>query len=92
MLLGKERALFTLKVRWVYHRRGLSSIAAKLIEGCPGELCQGIQRRLVNLSFKPIAVNGQLIRWGGLVFLLFLLWSPWNAPKGLEVVMIDVGQ
>lgn len=91
-LWGKERALFTLKVRWVYHRRGLSSIAAKLIEGCPGDLCQGIQRRLANLSFKPIVVNGQLIRWGGLVLLLFLLWSPWNAPKGLEVVMIDVGQ
>jgi len=92
VLWGRERALFTLKARWIYHRRGLGTIATKLIERCPGELCQAVLRRLVNLSFRPIVGNPLLVRWGGILLILLLLWSPWNSQKYLEVVLIDVGQ
>ncbi|WP_298201618.1 DNA internalization-related competence protein ComEC/Rec2 [Desulfosporosinus sp.] len=92
VLWGKERALFALKVRWVYHRRGLSIIASKLLERCPWELCQAMQRRLVNLSFSPVVVNRLLVRWGGILLIVFLLWSSWYSQTDLEVVMIDVGQ
>lgn len=92
VLWGRERALFTLKARWIYYRRGLSNIAAKLIERCPGEIGRAMQRRLVNLSFSRFLGNRVLVRWGGILLILFLLWSPWNSQNDLEVVMIDVGQ
>lgn len=92
ILWGKERALFTLKARWVYHRRDLGALASKLTERCPGELCQAVLRRLRNLSFSPIVLNRWLVRCGGILLVLFLLWSPWNSGSELEVVMIDVGQ
>ena len=92
VLWGRERALFTLKVRWVCHCRGLSAITHKLIERCPGEFSQTVKRRLVNLSFRPMIENRLLVRWGSILLVLFLLWSPWNSTNDLEVVMIDVGQ
>ncbi|WP_367142660.1 ComEC/Rec2 family competence protein [Desulfosporosinus sp.] len=92
VLWGRERTLFTLNVRWVYHRRGLSTLAAKLIRRCPGKYAQAVQQRLVNLSLIPAAGKLLPLRWGGLVLILLSLWSPWNSHHDLEVVMIDVGQ
>jgi len=92
VLWGIERSLFMLKVRWIYHRRGLSKLAAKLIERCPVVLSQAVQRRLANFSFRPIYGNRWLVHWGGILLILVLLWSPWNSKNDLEVVLIDVGQ
>ncbi|WP_042332720.1 DNA internalization-related competence protein ComEC/Rec2 [Desulfosporosinus orientis] len=92
ILWGKERALFTLKVKWICYRRNLSVLASKLDEYCPGEYCKVLRRWLVNLSFKPIGKEWDLASWAGILLMLLLLWSPWNGRNYLEVVMIDVGQ
>lgn len=92
ILWGKERALFTLQVKWIYYRRGLVVFASKLAELCPGELGRVLKRWLINLSFNPGIEKRRSFVWVGIVLTVLLLWSPWNGRNGLEVVMIDVGQ
>jgi len=92
ILRGRERSLFTLKVRWICYRRGLNKLTARLIERCPGGFSQAVQQRLAGLSFRPIFRNQWLVSWAGILLLLFLLRSPWNLKNDLEIVVIDVGQ
>lgn len=92
ILWGKERALFTLQVKWIYYRRGLVVLASKLAELCPRETGRVLKGWLVSLASNPGTGKGRSFVGVRIVLTVLLLWSPWNGRNALEVVMIDVGQ
>ncbi|ODA38875.1 Late competence protein ComEC, DNA transport [Desulfosporosinus sp. BG] len=79
ILWGKSRVLFIVRVRLLLLGRGLRKI----------RVVQALYSK-VPLSFR--SEQKLLARWGGILFIVLLLWSPWNSQHDLEVVMIDVGQ
>ena len=91
---GKDRVIFMGKVRLLYLGRGLKDRTAHLLERCPSGIRGVVQRLILKLSNSPSPVifKRVFVRWGGILLIFLILWSPWNSQKDLEVVMIDVGQ
>lgn len=81
VLWGKERVFFIVKGRLLQLGRWGRRISVKMQEYCP-----------LRISHDPIVTKRLLFRWGGLLVIVFFLWSPWNSQNDLEVILIDVGQ
>lgn len=98
-LVGKERVLFTLWVWASNFRRWIDPVVVRL-RGAFREILP----KEIRLCLRSAKLNAlSLVRWGKkvgirgeraflVVFVLLLLWSPWNTPRVLEVTFIDVGQ
>jgi len=92
VLWGRERALFILKARMLYLRRGLGASASKILERCPSRVRDVVEGFQVTMP-SGFMFQGQLpARIGGILLIVLFLWSPWNSQTDLEVVLIDVGQ
>lgn len=92
ILWGKSRVLFIVKVRLLLLGRGLRNITAKIQEQCPWVFRRVVQTLILKIPLSFRFENKLLVRWGGILLIVLLLWSPWNFQHDLEVVMIDVGQ
>ncbi|SPF34645.1 DNA internalization-related competence protein ComEC/Rec2 [Candidatus Desulfosporosinus infrequens] len=91
-LWGKERVLFIVKGKLLHLDRGLRAIAARLLKRCPLGIRRTAQCLGLKMSRSSMVSKRLLVRWGGILLIVLLLWSPWNSQNDLEVVMIDVGQ
>ncbi|EGW37893.1 DNA internalization-related competence protein ComEC/Rec2 [Desulfosporosinus sp. OT] len=92
ILWGKRRVLFMVRVRLLQLGRGFRRITAKMQERCPGAFQRVVQPLILKIALYLRFENKLFARWGGILFIVLLLWSPWNSRHDLEVVMIDVGQ
>lgn len=98
VLLSRERVLFMLKVKSLQAGRGVKAAGVKIAAKCPEQIlpvAQDLWQRFNGIlgRWPRLRLERQLrYRWGGVLLLFLLLWSPWNYPRDLEVIMIDVGQ
>lgn len=89
ILVGKKRVLFTGKVWGANLRRRIAPQSAI------APLSRGLRSR--NLTYAYLVGWGKRVGLKGerallVLLVLLFLWSPWNAPRVLEVTFIDVGQ
>lgn len=92
VLWGRERILFTVKVRMLQLSRGLRSSGLKILDRCPLRLRGVLQRYQQAVSAQVMFREWLPSRKGRILLIFLFLWSPWNAQNDLAVVMIDVGQ
>ena len=92
VLWGKHRVLFMVKVRLLHLSRGLRKITAGMMARCPLAIRRAVRPLVMRIMGRSILRKKILVRWIGVLLVVFCLWSPWNSQHDLEVVMIDVGQ
>lgn len=90
---GKERVIFGIKQGLLNLRGRLKAMGPRINAQCLRRIDDVLLRFIKEMPGSGLSeLNRFYGRLGGILFITFLLWSPWNSPTDMEVDMIDVGQ
>lgn len=91
-LLGKNRVLFMIKVRWRQLGRVFRINVLRILEQCPFETCRAVKNFIEKWPTGQIFRHRFTYYFSCVMVIVLLLGSSLGLKNDMEVTMIDVGQ